>query len=402
MAKSRSIGGIYASLSLRDQGFKSGLKNAQKALGQFGKAAMVGAGAGAVAGGTALAAGTKRTLSMVDDLNDVSNQTGIAVDDMMKLQQAYKMGGRAAEMTGKDIGKMQKSIVQANVDGGQNPFESLGIDAQELIRLDPADQFKQIGEAIMKISNPAERTAKAMEIFGKGGMGLTTVFDGLDDATVSLGKMPEIAAEFADRMGEANDLIGNLPLKSDQFFMGFTAGIVDMILPGLNDINEFDWTMVGKRLGDSLTSAVKEASIILNTLFDVVTGQDSLGAGGGNKYAEAQMALDLEDQVAQFNKDVEKANKKKADKLNEFHPEDFEIADSAFDKMVSAFDGLGKVDFESANNDFKMQERQVNSYQSRGLSLDANGKGRAVETTNSLLATIRDILKQRPQGIGNW
>jgi hypothetical protein len=390
MAKSRSIGGIYASLSLRDQGFKTGLRNAQKHLGEFSKKAAIGAAAGAGVAGAALVAGAKSTLSMVDDLGDVSNQTGVAVGDMMKLQQAYAMGGRAAEMAGKDIGKMQKSLVEA-ASGGKNPFEALGLDAQQLLRMDPADQFNTIGEAIMKMSNPAERTAKAMEIFGKAGMGLTTVFEGIPDAALALGKMPEIAAEFADRMGEANDLIGNLPLKSDQFFMGFTAGIVDSIIPGLNDINEFEFTQLGKSLGETLSSAFKDAEVIAKTFWDVVHFRDSTGSGGygTNKYEEERLAKDLEAQLAVAMKKVDKFHDEKNKKLNQFFPEDFHVPDDVIEKMVKGYKDFdmsvgSSSDYESP----RIGPRGVNAYQARGLSLDGNNAGRAVETTNTLLGRI--------------
>ena len=260
---SRSIGGIYASLSLKDTGFKAGLKSASEKLKSFGATSAkwaavgaVGAGAGMAAG---LVAGTKHTLSQVDALADLSAQTGLAVDDMMKLQQAYKDGGREAEMAGKDIGKMQKAIVGAN-NGGPDPFAPIGLSVKDLISMNPAQQFNAIGAAIMRISNPAERTAKAMEIFGKGGMGLTTVFGSIPQVEKALGRMPELAKKFAGAMGDANDLIGHLPLKSDQFFVGFTAGIIGELLPALEKIDNFDFTTIGQSLGADLATVFQSIS----------------------------------------------------------------------------------------------------------------------------------------------
>ncbi len=253
MAKSRSIGSIYAELTLKDK-MSKGIASARKSLNTLGTKSLKAAALGTVAFGAALAVGTKRTLGMTDELVDVSNQTGVAVDDMMKLQLAYADGGRAAENTGKDIAKMQKAIVTA-AQGGKDPFAVMGLSAQDLLAMDPATQFETIGDAIMRIANPAERTAKAMEIFGKGGMGLTTVFGGLKNAEKALGRMPELAKKFGAAMGEANDLIGHLPLKSDQFFMGFTAGIIGELLPGLKKIDDYDFTTVGENLGSALSVA---------------------------------------------------------------------------------------------------------------------------------------------------
>ncbi len=374
MAKSRSIGGIYAELSLRDGKFKAGMKSAGAALGKFAATSAKFAATGGAAAGAALTAGTLRTLDQVDALGDLSAQTGVSIADMMKLQQAYKMGGRAADMAGKDIGKMQKTIVAA-ASGGEDPFKVLGLSATELLQMNPAAQFDAVGEAIMRIANPAERTAKAMEIFGKGGMGLTTVFEGLPDAARALGKMPQIAQEFGARMGEANDLIGNLPLKSDQFFMGFTAGIVDTLLPGLNAVNEFDFTVLGQNLGNTLSNALKEAGILMNTIFDAFTGQDSMGTGGGNKYREAQMDLDLEDRVASAMKEVENRSK------------------------IKNITGLSAAAAASKAARPEVAASTVNDYQRRGLSLDGGGSVNNKEI--QLLTEMRDALKRMAAGFTN-
>jgi len=203
---------------------------------------------------------------------------------------------------------------------------------------------------------------------------------------------PEIAKEFADRMGEANDLIGNLPLKSDQFFMGFTAGIVDMILPGLNDINEFDFTPLGKSLGDSLSDGIDNASVLLNTIWDVVTFQDSKGIGGGNKYEEARLALELEDQLAVANKKVEKFHEEKNKKLMEFNPEDFampEVKAADFDSMIAKNIESGMFEKEP----IELNRPDVNSYQSMGLSLGGDTLTRKQNTTNTLLKDIKTVLQ---------
>ena len=262
MAKSRSIGSTYVELMLKDVNFKKGLATAEKSLNKFA-GGIVGLAADAakamavvgVAITGAMIAGTKRTLANTDALVDMANQTGVAVADMMILQRAYEDGGRSADMAGKDIGKMQKSLVTAQ-QGGDDPFKALGLSADELLKKNPAEQMKQIGEAIMRIQNPAQRTAKAMEIFGKGGMGLLTVFGGMGAAEKALGRMPRLAEKFGSAMGEANDLIGHLPIKSDQFFMGFTAGIIGELLPGLQLLNEKDFTELGKNLGDAVATGI--------------------------------------------------------------------------------------------------------------------------------------------------
>lgn len=260
MASSRSIGNVYAELSVKDK-MTVGLKQAGKTVDMLGgKAAKLAAAFGIGISGaglaTALTAGAKRALDLGGSLSDVSAATGIAISDAMKLQAAYKAGGIEADRLGADIAKMQKNIAGA-AGGGNDPFQALGLSAQRLMMLSPADQFNEIGKALTKIENPTRRNAAAMEIFGKSGAKLFAVFGQVDEAAISLGRMPEVAERFAASFDKAGDIIDALPNKSDQFFVGFTSGIIGELLPALDEINKKDFTTLGENLGDSISSALE-------------------------------------------------------------------------------------------------------------------------------------------------
>jgi hypothetical protein len=414
MAKSRSIGSIYAELTLKDK-MSKGIMSARKSLNSFGSAAIKSA---AIAGGVlsaAMVGGTKRALSMTDELVDVSSQTGIAIADMMKLQQAYKDGGREASNVGKDVSKMQKALVGAN-NGGSDPFASMGLSAKQLINLDPAEQFKQIGAAIMRIQNPAERTAKAMEIFGKGGMGLTTVFEGLPAAEKALGRMPELAQRFGAAMGEANDLIGHLPLKSDQFFMGFTAGIIGELLPGLKQIDEHDFTTVGENLGTSLAtafSAITDGTIweifALNAQKAMATIESSNAINGISaalnaafdkfeSYATDPSAVSFSDQFQKYTEAGIEANtdliddlQAKLDALNQGIKDKFSQRRSMAEGAAKARGAAAPIT--ELLKPLSAADSGANEYQRRGLSLDgAGGTASKITEQTNLMREMRDAL----------
>lgn len=264
----KSIGGLYATLSIKD-GMTAALKRAEKSLKSFGTASMRYGTIAAGAAGAAVIAGTKRTLGQVDALDDLSKSTGIGVADLMGLRKAYSEGGLSADQAGKDINKMQKAIVDG-ADGAEKQakaFEKLGLNAADLLKLSPAEQFEKIGSAISNVQDMAEKVAIARDIFGKSGGGLLSVFGNVDEARRSLGKMPEVAERFSAAMARSNDLIGRLPDKSDQFFTGFTAGIVGQLLPGLEKVNKHDFTDLGTGIGESVASAFQ--SLTDGTIVDV-------------------------------------------------------------------------------------------------------------------------------------
>jgi hypothetical protein len=259
MAKSRSIGGIHASLSLRDGGFTRGLKSARAALNKYGAMALK---AGAVATGAmaaGLVIGTKRTLAMGAELDHLSTQTGMAASSLMRIGQAYKDNGRDAGAAAKDIGRMQKAIGDAvNNPDAEDPFKQLGLSAAKLVKMSPERQFFAIGEAINSIENPALRAAAAMGIFGKSGAELITVFKGsnLEDVNRALGRMPELMDKFSGAMERADTLMGRLPNKSEQFFVGFTSGVVGQLLPALEMIDDHDFANLGESLGGAIGTAL--------------------------------------------------------------------------------------------------------------------------------------------------
>ena len=256
MAKSRKIGGIYAELTLKDTKFQKGLKAAAAKVNKFGiRMAKAGAvAAGAMAAG--LTAGTKKMITMGAELDHMSTQTGVAVSSLIKIGQAYKDNGKAADTAGKDINKMQRAIYEASQDpgGSMDYFAQIGLSAEELMGMNPEQQFFAIGNALLKIQNQTEQTAVAMDIFGRSGAEVLKVFKGttLDDVNASLGRMPEIMDQFSGAMERVDTLMGRLPNKSDQFFAGFTSGIVGQILPGLESINDKDFTTLGESLGDAV------------------------------------------------------------------------------------------------------------------------------------------------------
>jgi hypothetical protein len=269
MAKNKSIGGIFATLSLNDAKFKKGLKSANASLGAFGTNALKVGGVASAAIVAGMTAGVKSTMSLGGQLSDLSAQTGVAVSDLMVLQQAYANNGKSADSAAKDINKMQKELVKAAKDpgGANNPFAEIGLSAEELMKMNPSEQFFAIGEAIKQIQDPAKQAAASMAIFGKSGGQLLTVFKGSSLAEVNrqLGKMPQVMEKFADRLDAADDALGRLPIKSKQFFTGFTAGVIDEILPALGMVDNYDFTSLGQRLGDELGQTITATMDLLNS-----------------------------------------------------------------------------------------------------------------------------------------
>ncbi|HEV8068697.1 MAG TPA: phage tail tape measure protein [Planctomycetaceae bacterium] len=167
-------GGAFVELFSDDSKLQRGLKAAGTKLKSWGKdvsgigTKVFEAGAavkGALSGAAAVFA------EVGAELAHMSERTGIGVESLSQLKYAADQTGVELEDLGTAFKKQQKIIGQASI-GNKAAIDSLkhiGLTVQDLINLSPEAQFELIASRIASISNPAQRAAAAMEIFGKNG-----------------------------------------------------------------------------------------------------------------------------------------------------------------------------------------------------------------------------------------
>lgn len=155
-------------------------KQAGETAGALGRLKGIAGGVGSALGGLLPAAGIagltalgKRAIDTADNLNDLSQRTGVSVENLSKFGAAAKDSGSSVEEVSKAMGKLARGVVDP-ASKANEALKSIGIsstDAQGKIRgmdqimLDLADKFQ-------KMPDGAQKTALAMELFGKSGANL--------------------------------------------------------------------------------------------------------------------------------------------------------------------------------------------------------------------------------------
>ena len=81
----------------------------------------------------------KQALDVGGQLNDLSANTGVAVGDLVVLQQEFANAGKSAEDIGPVFGKMAKSLQGGSTD---ETIKKLGINLDELKKKTPAEQVR--------------------------------------------------------------------------------------------------------------------------------------------------------------------------------------------------------------------------------------------------------------------
>lgn len=241
---------------------RSKLAGLEKATAGFGRLIKGVAGfAAAYLSVRTVISGARDIIRLGADMDHLRSQTGVAVSDLIILRQAFEDNGISADNSRLAINKMQKSLIEAS-EGLQEPtkaFQALGLSYDELLEKSPSEQFSEIGNAIRRIEDPAERAAAAMRIFGRAGAELQSLFvsGDIEDVTRSLGIMPEVLERNARQFERIDTLMGRIPNRSRQIFTGIGDMLGDELLGPLEALNQMDFTPFGQRIGAFVDLAIE-------------------------------------------------------------------------------------------------------------------------------------------------
>lgn len=187
-------------------------------------------------------------------LSDHMARTGAAGEGLVVLERAFKNAGMSADSTTRLLGMMQKGLGGINEDmqTTSEAFAVLGLSMEDLRAKDPVAAFEEIGSAIMRIQDPAQRAALAMRIFGRSGTEALVMFSdrgAMEQARKELGQFPGILSENAQALDMVSDRLNNMGTGWQQ--IGAAAAVA--ILPALEEITSqlqaIDFTGIGTAIG---------------------------------------------------------------------------------------------------------------------------------------------------------
>jgi len=263
---------IKARFGLDISDLKQGLKSAvaevvaskRKMTENFGLGEMVKGALGPVLGLTSIGGVYEAFKGLVEtaselgaSMSDLHERTGISVSSLLELKEAFELNGVDAEKLGTSVAKMQKYLSQTAAKGGSSLLSSLGLNSKELAGKSPDEAFRKIGEAINSIPNAAQRANSAIEIFGKSGAQLLSVFASEDFKDGGgLKNTGALLEQYARSFKEFDDARKRLSRQSGYgFSTGFSSEIIPTILPGLKAASSSDVIPAG--LGIGLGKAIK-------------------------------------------------------------------------------------------------------------------------------------------------
>jgi hypothetical protein len=242
-----------------------GIQNSLDKVGSVaGKLGGVLAGAFSVG---AITGAVKSFVDVASALTDMSQKTGISTTKLQELKFAAEQNGGTLEDVTKGITKMGKSLIEGN-SGTVAAVSRLGLSLTDLRKMDPADAFTTLSDAIAKVPSPLERSKLAMDIFGKAGAEL------LPTMTGNLGETMKAAEKLGlvidEKTVAAGDNLGDTFTALQGVGMGVIGKMIGPMLPALQMVAD-GMLGVGKvvdYLRDMFDALVRVGLIAIKGLID--------------------------------------------------------------------------------------------------------------------------------------
>ena len=220
----RAIGGLSGTAGRVSGGLK-GLAGAAGGLsGALGSLVPLATGAG-------LAAMAKGAIDAADNMNDLSQKTGVSVESLSKFQQAANASGTSIEGVGAAMIKLNKGLA-AGTGPAADALKALGLSATDAsgklkttdaVMLEVADKFKAMPDG-------AGKTALALQLFGKAGADMIPLLNGGSKAITDLSAT--MTTGFAQAADSLNDKLAALQGK----LLELGVNIGTALMPALNVI----------------------------------------------------------------------------------------------------------------------------------------------------------------------
>lgn len=237
--------------------------------------------------GQAISAGINKLEAMVtqaidtgDELNKLSQKTGMSVENLSELRVAAQLADVSMNTLKTSVRGLYESISQAGRGKGEKnqAFEAIGLDIEKLKGLKPDELFRTVTERLSQYGDSMERAVIQTKIFGKSGAELSPFINELTRTTAmarQLGiTMDTDTAAAAERFKD-NMTVGKIASEA----MGMR--IAQVLLPSLEKLSGFmvenakntERLDTVTRAADGGLKILATGVTIVGTAFEIVGGQ---------------------------------------------------------------------------------------------------------------------------------
>ncbi len=220
------------------------------------------------------------SLEMGSRINDLSEKLGVGTDELQQFQYAAKLTGVDGESAAQALGFLNKAMGESLVAGSPQAkmFSDMHVavkNADGSVR-ELSDVIPELADSFAAMGSDQERTAKAMQIFGKSGAALLPLLKqggkGLEEMNAKFKELGlGLDRDFIKAADDAGDQIDTLKLQ----FTVLKTKLVAEALPAIKTITDFLL-----KLGAGAMKLAKNTNIMVVAMgaMAAVTGVAGVGA----------------------------------------------------------------------------------------------------------------------------
>ena len=232
-ALGRAIGGLSGTAGKVSGGLK-GLAGAAGGLsGALGSLVPLATGAG-------LAAMAKNAIDAADNMNDLSQKTGVSVESLSKFQQAANASGTSIEGVGAAMLQFTKRF-QGGAGPAADTLKAIGISATDASgKLKSTDQVMlEVADKFKNMEDGGKKAELAMALFGKAGADMIPMLNGgrksIEDLAATMtGPFAKGADGLNDKLAELEGKLLILGVGIGTALMPLLNGVANAVLAAAN------------------------------------------------------------------------------------------------------------------------------------------------------------------------
>lgn len=180
--------------------------------------------AGALAGG-ALVSLVTDSINAADELDRLSQSTGVSVEKLSQWGAVAKRNGLDVSDLAEQINELQIKLAETDKDteGAGYALKQLGIDYKELKKLTSEEAFTKVAEGLAKVEDSGTKAAMAMMI---GGDEYQKYIGVLNDIGAGGLEAAAITAEMATQAAHYKDTLAKVSTAGDSWVSAIVGGII--------------------------------------------------------------------------------------------------------------------------------------------------------------------------------
>jgi len=195
----------------------------------------------------------------VDALNDLKDATGASIENLSALEDVGARTGTSFESVSSSLIKFNKILNDAKAGSeSANIFKALGLDAQKLKEIDPAEAMRQTAVALSGYKDEQNKARAIQELFGKSAKEAAAFLKDLSEQSQLNATVSTQAAEEAERF---NKII----FEGQKNALDFGRAIAGPVISSLNALVDL------MRDGDTQAQAFAESTGVIATVLETIS-----------------------------------------------------------------------------------------------------------------------------------